>query len=71
MEIWPDCLVSVNIFIAMSTQWRVGFSGASGLDYNVLPVVLRMGGSPRKDWPEIFEDLRILEDSALVRMREK
>lgn len=54
----------------MSTQWRSGFSGATGLDYSALPAVLRMTGMARKDWPQIFDDLRILEDAALTQMRE-
>lgn len=35
-EIWPDNVRSVNVFVAMSTQWRVGIAGASGLDYSAL-----------------------------------
>ncbi len=68
---WPDNLQSVNVFIAMSTQWRLAMSGATGLDYNALPAVLRMTDVARKDWSEIFEDLRIMEDAALNTMRER
>ncbi|WP_343582479.1 DUF1799 domain-containing protein [Enterobacter sp.] len=35
---WPSFLV----FQAVSTQWRTGMGGASGLDYNVLPWVMRL-----------------------------
>lgn len=55
----------------MSTQWRVGMAGATGLDYNALPAVLRLSEVQRKDWPAIFDDLRILEDAALALMRAK
>lgn len=57
------------MFIAMSTQWRIGMSGATGLDYNALPVVMKLGGIPAKDRPAVFEDVRIMEDAALVQMR--
>lgn len=70
-EIWPDNLAAVNVFIAMDTQWRTGYSGATGLDYNALPAVLRLTGVARKAWPGIFNDLRILEDAALTLMRAK
>ena len=30
---------TLNVFVAMSTQWRVGNNGATGLDYAALPVV--------------------------------
>ncbi len=45
-------------------------NGATGLDYAAIPGVLRMLGISRKDWPEVFEDLRIMEDVALTKMRE-
>ena len=57
------------MFIAMSTQWRVGMSGATGLDYGALPGVLRMSGIARKDWAEVFEGVRVMEDAALQVMQ--
>jgi hypothetical protein len=60
----------VNVFIAMQTQWRVGFGGPTGLDYNVLPSVMRMQRIPRKQWLDVFECLRVMEGEALQVMRE-
>jgi len=68
VEVWPDNMPAVRVFVAMSTQWRSAGYGATGLDYNALPVVLRMKGIPRTDWPDIFESIRNLEDSALQTM---
>jgi hypothetical protein len=67
--VWPDVAPTINVFIAMGTQWRVSAGGAYGLDYGVLPDVLRMRGVPRSQWPELFDDLRICEDAALEQMR--
>lgn len=67
---WPDNLPAVNVLIAMSTQWRVGAAGPVGLDYNVLPAVLRLQGIPRSDWPDTFECVRVLEAEALTVMSE-
>ena len=69
--VWPENLPAVNAFIAMLTQWRVGMAGVTGLDYGVIPAVLRMAGIPRGEWPDVFDGLRIMEAEALQIMRER
>ncbi|MCA1857456.1 DUF1799 domain-containing protein [Massilia oculi] len=69
VEIWPENLPAYDAFCGMSTQWRVGMSGATGLDYNALPVVLRLQGAPRADWQQLFVDIRVMEQQALLSMR--
>lgn len=59
----------MSVFIAMSTQWRAGAAGPIGLDYNALPAVMRLVGVSRKAWPEVFDAIRVMEDSALEMMR--
>lgn len=68
-EVWPDNVAPVNVFVAMSTQWRVGPGGATGLDYGVLPQVMRMVGVAAKDRADIFNDVRTMEAEALEMMR--
>ena len=70
IEIWPDNFLSVQIFEALGTQWRVGNSGAVGIDYNVLPFTFKMYEIPRIQWPDIFQCVRIMESEALRAMRE-
>jgi hypothetical protein len=70
VDIWPDNLPAVNVFIAMSTQWRVGVNGATGLDYSVMPAVFRLVGVPRALWPDTFECLRVMEGEAMRTMGE-
>jgi hypothetical protein len=65
VEVWPDCVLSINVFINLGTQWRHGYSGKTGLDYGCVPDVLRLLGIARREWPVIFEDLRVLESAAL------
>ena len=67
-EIWPENLPAYEAFNAMATQWRVGMGGATGLDYGAIPVVLRLQGVPRADWPALFADLRTMESAALQAM---
>jgi hypothetical protein len=68
--VWDCNWQAFQVFIRMSTQWRVSMSGATGLDYQALPVV-----APREfaseDWPAILDDIRICEDAVLELMRAK
>jgi len=63
--------MAVDVFIAMSTQWRVGYVGATGLDYAALPMVMRMAGVLPGDRREVFDQVRVMEDAALSLMRKK
>ena len=69
-SVWPDNLKAVNIFMAAATQWRVGPNGATGLDYSVLPVLFRIDQVPRSEWPELLDQIRVLESSALSTIHE-
>ncbi len=71
VELWPDCALPVNVFIAMSTQWRTGMAGATGLDYSALPAVMQLVGIPKAQQASVFDDLRVLEDAALEQMRKE
>ena len=69
-EVWPDTEAAVRMFMDVCTQWRVGPTGAAtGLDYAVLTTVFRMRGVPRSKWSDLFDDLRVMERAALLKMR--
>jgi hypothetical protein len=68
--LWPDVVPAVNVFQAMATQWRCGAFGRTGLDYSAIPTVFRLLGLPKKEWSEVFDDLRTMEGEALVIMQE-
>jgi len=63
VEIWPDTLTPFNVFVSMATQWRTGMGGASGLDYNCLPWVMKLQGV--EDEASALKDIRIMEAAAL------
>lgn len=44
-------------------------NGPTGLDYNVLTPMLRLLAIPKKEWPDVFDDIRTLEDAALAQMQ--
>lgn len=70
MEIWPEHLAVVRIFVRLDTQWRAGMSGPIGLDYNAAyPLIDRATTTP-EDWSDMLDDLRVLEAEALDVMRE-
>ena len=70
IEVWPENEGATGAFIAMQTQWRAGMGGATGLDYNAIPAVLRLTGVVRGDWSDTFECLRIMESEAMKVMNE-
>jgi hypothetical protein len=69
-EVWPDNWLSYQVFSCIGTQWRTGMNGATGLDYNVLPEIWRRLKVPFKERDNIFQDIRIMESTALETMRE-
>lgn len=54
----------------MSSQWRTGMNGPTGLDYNALPTVLRLVGIARSEWSDIFDCIRVMEGEAMKVMSE-
>ena len=71
IEIWPDNLLAVNTFIAISTQWRVGMNGPTGLDYNVLYKKLDRMNLDHAQYDDMEEDIRAMEDAALGQIHAK
>ena len=65
-EIWPENWVSFLVFSEVSTQWRVGAGGATGLDYVAVKWV--MGLMKIKKKYEVLRAIRTMESSALKTM---
>lgn len=68
--VYPENWESFVLFDAMGTQWRAGACGATGLDYNALPVVIRSLGLAPSRRPQLFQDIRVMEAEALAVMAE-
>ena len=68
-EVWPDNEQSIDVFVAMSTQWAHGFAGPTGLKYEALAEIWKRLRIPVKRRDAIFEDLRVMELAALKEMR--
>ena len=68
--IWPENVQAVQVFVTLSTQWRIGPSGhLMGLEYTAIPAVLALLRIPRGAWPELFADLRAMEGAAVEALR--
>lgn len=76
VEVFPDNWQTLEVYIAMTTQWRMGASGPErkrrpipiGLDYGCLlgkHGVMAMLGVRRGDRPEVFDGIQIMESAAL------
>ena len=57
--------------MVLQTQWRVGTNGATGLDYAALPAVMDLCGVRRKQRPDVFWALRVMEGESLKMFSEK
>lgn len=69
IEIWLENVPTVEVFIAMGTQWNSGMAGIIGLRYEALPTVLRMLRVPRTEESDIFTGLREMERETLNHVR--
>lgn len=59
---------ALELWSAISTQWRVGFGGPYGLDYNAMYLV---AGTMRVEMtPKMLRKMRRLEADALTAMSE-
>ncbi len=70
-EVWPECLESVDLFMALRTQWHFGGLGgrAPGLDYQALNATMEMMGVP--DRSQTFRDIRVMESEVLKILQER
>ena len=70
VEIWPDNWPVFRLFNALGTQWRTGAGGATGLDYTPIRDVASYIGIKKRQIPELFPDLQVMEAEALAVMAE-
>lgn len=70
-ELLPENLQAWEVFVACSTQWLVGFGGATGLNYPAMESVMRMNNIPDQDQQDVFWRVRCIERGALAAMNEK
>ena len=71
VEYWPEHEQAVTLFCRLSTQWRVGAGGATGLDYAAIYPLMDRLGLPPDEWDLLLADVQVLERAALSEMNRK
>ena len=71
VEVFEDNWDSFLVFDTLATQWRMGSVGPTGLDYNVIPLVLKSFGLDEDDLKEILPNIKVMESEALSVMAEE
>lgn len=71
LTLWSCNKESWSFFGAVQTQWRVGFGGREGLDYNAVEIVMQRRGIPEEKRDRLFADLQVIELAALAAWSEK
>ena len=69
-EVWPENWPSFEFFCAMQTQWNIGMSGATGLNYLVAFAFLDRMKIDKSEADILFFDLQVMERAALQEMSE-
>lgn len=64
-QIWQENWPALQLYLRMRTQWRVGFAGPVGLDYNVLFHLLDREHLDPDQHDDLFECVRVIEDTLL------
>lgn len=68
---WPENDAAMNLFCSISTQWRTGMNGHTGLDYNVLFTRMDRMKLPEREYDWLFDDVRVIEAEALSIINKK
>ena len=65
VDIWPDNARAFELFVSLRTQWRIGMSGPTGLDYNVLYHKLDRLKLTDDDYQYLEDAIALMEAEAL------
>lgn len=67
-EVWEENWEALNLFFRLQTQWRVGFNGATGLDYTSVLAVFDLYGVENRI--DAFECIQVCEAELLTIIQE-
>jgi hypothetical protein len=68
-EVWPESWTPFQVFSEVSTQWRMGPGGPTGLDYGAVRWVMELLKVRKQR--EVLCAVQVLESSALRTMTKK
>ena len=68
-EVWEENWDSVEMFLRLETQWRVGMNGLLGLDYVAAEWLFRLYAV--KEPASLLEDLQVMEAAVLTEISKR
>jgi hypothetical protein len=71
LELWPEHVPAVELWFAVQTQWRHGFSGPTGLDYAGVRASPRFRALPHAMREGVFADVCTMERATLRFWRQR
>ena len=69
VEVWPETLPAIELFLLVLTQWRTGPKGRIGLDYLALDRVMDYKSIPLSERLDLLLDIKNLERGFLSALR--
>lgn len=69
VEIWPETLPAIELFLLVLTQWRTGPNGRIGLDYLALDKVMDYKSIAVSERLDLLLDIKNLERGFLSALR--
>lgn len=64
--LWPENQLAWECWMSVQTQWRIGMSGATGLDYAGVRAALSIRGVRGAELRDVFECIQAAETATLV-----
>jgi hypothetical protein len=68
-EVWEENWPAVQLFLRCQTQWRTSTGGVTGLCYESVISTAKLYSV--EDLPSVFEDLQIMEITAIAEMNKE
>ena len=68
-EVWPENEEAGLLFLRVQTQWRTSMAGVTGLDYASVVATAKLYSI--EDLPSVFEDLQVMEITAMNLLNKK
>jgi hypothetical protein len=63
--LWPENETTFSLWLTIQTQWLIGPTGPTGLNYPGIETCMRMHGFNKKVQQQLFGSIQVMEQAAL------
>lgn len=63
--LWPENEAAFQLWLSLQSQWMVGMSGPTGLNYAGVEVCMRLRGTKKSEQRALFDSIQAMEQAAL------